>query len=174
MPATLSPVAIQTTTNVKPCGWTQTQVQNFAAEAASKLGYKPGADIEKIIHSLGGVIQDTHWDSPHATGYLRVRGPADFTIHLSLLSGGHRRRFTIAHELGHYILHTKGGEIAPAIVTRSGSNRLEWEANWFAAGFLMPAPEFKRLVKQGLDDSTLAYHFDVSLAAVQIRRAVLG
>ncbi|MDF3057506.1 MAG: hypothetical protein K0R17_1721 [Rariglobus sp.] len=157
-----------------PTGWTQKQVQSFAADISKKLGYTPGADIEAVVTRLGGHITNDHWDSPGATGYIDVRGHRDFTINLSPLSGGKRRRFTIAHEIGHYILHTQFGKIRPVKITRDGSNRLEWEANWFAAGFLMPATEFKRLAQQGRNDAELAHHFDVSMAAVEIRRSVLG
>lgn len=156
-----------------PTNWTQRAVQNFAEDTASKLGYTPGGDIEKVVRLLGGTVRDEHWDSPSATGYVEVHGSRNFTINLSPLAGGKRRRFTIAHELGHYILHTQMGKLHPVRITREGSNRLEWEANWFAAGFLMPAAEFKRLVKEGRNDAELAFHFDVSMAAVEIRRTVL-
>lgn len=158
----------------EPVNWTQKQVQAFAADIAGKVGYAPGGNIEKIVATLGGTITDDHWDSPNATGYIEVRGPRDFTINLSPLAGGKRRRFTIAHEVGHFILHSQLGKIHPLRITRDGSNRLEWEANWFAAGFLMPADEFKRLADEGRNDAELAHHFDVSMAAVEIRRAVLG
>lgn len=159
---------------IEPINWTQKQVQNFAADAATKLGYAPGGDIQAIVKKLGGKTVDDHWDSPNATGSIEVHAPQDFTIRLSPFSGGRRRRFTIAHELGHYILHSKLGELAPVTITRDGTGRLEWEANWFAAGFLMPAGEFKRLAEEGRNDAELAHYFDVSMAAVAIRRTVLG
>lgn len=157
----------------EPTNWTQKAVQTFAEETADKLGYKPGGDIEQVVRALGGTIVEEQWDSPSATGHVDVRGHRDFTINLSPLAGGQRRRFTIAHEIGHYILHTQLGKLHPVRITREGSNRLEWEANWFAAGFLMPAAEFKRLMKEGRNDAELAFHFDVSMAAVEIRRTVL-
>ena len=49
-----------------------------------------------------------------------------------------RRRFTIAHELGHLALrHLHGGEIVVDDIVSGGSPR-EREANAFAAGLLMP------------------------------------
>ncbi|MBW8782955.1 MAG: ImmA/IrrE family metallo-endopeptidase [Verrucomicrobia bacterium] len=157
-----------------PTNWTQQSVQDFAETTAAKLGYQPGGDIEHVVRLLGGMVTDEHWDSPSATGYIEVRDSRDFTINLSPLASGTRRRFTTAHELGHYILHTHMGKLHPVRITREGSNRLEWEANWFAAGFLMPTAEFKRLVKEGRNDAELAFHFDVSMSAVEIRRTVLG
>jgi hypothetical protein len=158
----------------EPVNWPQAQVQDFAADAATKLGYTPGGDIDAVVTKLGGRIKHDAWDSTRQTGFIEVSGPGNFCISLSPLASGQRRRFTIAHEIGHYILHTRNGQIHPVTITRDGSDRLEWEANWFAAGFLMPAREFKKLAQQGWNDAELAHHFDVSMAAVEIRRRVLG
>lgn len=157
-----------------PINWTQKTVQDFAADTATKLGYAPGGDIEAVVTKIGGTITNDHWESSNNTGYIVVRGPRNFTIDLSPLASGYRRRFTIAHELGHYVLHSRLGKVAPVKIPRDGTGRLEWEANWFAAGFLMPAAEFKRLAKLGWNDAELSRHFDVSMAAVEIRRSVLG
>lgn len=60
-----------------------------------------------------------------------------------------RRRFTIAHELGHWYLHQNGQQslfcrhgTVDADETKAGRPELpheEVEANWFAASLLMPA-----------------------------------
>ena len=64
-----------------------------------------------------------------------------------------RRRFTIAHELGHWRLHRdadkravfcRSGSIAPDTQTRTVLPPAEDEANVFAAAVLMPA----RLVRE--------------------------
>lgn len=64
-----------------------------------------------------------------------------------------RRRFTIAHELGHWRLHRdaheravfcRSGSIAPDTQTRAALPPAEDEANAFAAAVLMPA----RLVRE--------------------------
>ena len=66
-----------------------------------------------------------------------------------------RRRFTIAHELGHWVLHRRGqqalfcrkGTVAedPAPAPREPLPEPEREANAFAAALLMPAPLVERL-----------------------------
>jgi Zn-dependent peptidase ImmA (M78 family) len=53
-----------------------------------------------------------------------------------------RFRFTCAHELGHFVLHQ---EVAQSFqdgveVGTNELNQIEWEADRFAAAFLMPAP----------------------------------
>ena len=157
----------------KPIGWTQRQVQNFASDAAKKWGYTANGDIYPVVTMLGGRIEMTDWFSPQQTGRIKVSGPGDFLIQLSPFSGETRRLFTIAHELGHYVLHSQFGKF-PLEISRHGSDRVEWEANWFAAGFLMPATEFRNLVNQGWNEAEIATRFKVSEAAVGIRKTVLG
>jgi Zn-dependent peptidase ImmA (M78 family) len=50
---------------------------------------------------------------------------------------------------------------------------LDIEANWFAAGFLMPEKPFLALHNQGWTDAMLGEHFDVSERLVEIRRGGL-
>lgn len=55
-------------------------------------------------------------------------------------SGNGRHRFTIAHELGHYVLHQDGVKLCRV----DGNKRIEsyldpeWQANTFASAILMP------------------------------------
>lgn len=55
-----------------------------------------------------------------------------------------RQRFTLAHELGHYVLHMDYGKNSyQEIYTRSNeSSTQEVEANYFAAELLMPKDRF--------------------------------
>lgn len=103
-------------------------------------------------------------------------------VNLSELAS--RRRFTIAHELGHYILHKKVDEELYAHRDAGGSSQEEQEANFFASNILMP----KDLINQALDmcDKSLssisdyykieyiAEQFAVSKSAAQIRLEQLG
>ena len=158
----------------KPCGWQRQIVQSFAEDAAERLGYTPGADLYSLVQKMGGRIEVRGSHDSNATGSIHVRGPGDFIIYLSPYSGYQRDRFTIAHELGHYVLHSQMGTVAPLEVNRDGTGRVEWEANWFAAGFLMPKGEFKSMLRKGFSNAALAVHFDVSEAAVAVRRQALG
>jgi Zn-dependent peptidase ImmA (M78 family) len=60
------------------------------------------------------------------------------------------------------------------IAGRKGSNRVEWEANWFAASLLMPEDVFKTAVNEGLSDMHLVARFNVSMEAAQVRKKVLN
>lgn len=154
-------------------GWTKRSIDDLAARAAAELGYKPGADLKPIVEQLGGRVVVGTVPETGSTGYVEVDGEGKFVIALSPLPGEYRNRFTIAHELGHYILHSKIGE-KPLFATRQAGSRAEWEANWFAAAFLMPADEF---VVQWTESKgsigRLINHFQVSGGAVEIRRDTL-
>jgi hypothetical protein len=167
--ASSSPYAV----SAEPCGWSRSKVQDFASEVASKLGYRPGDSLEPIVGNLGGEIEIAPDEVGASTGSIVVAGPGKFTIFLSPYSGQMRDRFTIAHEIGHYVLHSQLGK-KPVTVLRDGTGRLEWEANWFAAGFLMPEKEFRSLVRKGYGEASLAVHFGVSEAAVSVRRSSMA
>jgi Zn-dependent peptidase ImmA (M78 family) len=91
-----------------------------------------------------------------------------------------RRRFTIAHELGHFLMPShKGDEHCTAADLREmrldeDHRRREAEANRFAAGLLMPRPWFSRDMER-LGDAevthvqTLAERYCTSLEAASNR-----
>jgi Zn-dependent peptidase ImmA (M78 family)/DNA-binding XRE family transcriptional regulator len=90
------------------------------------------------------------------------------TIALSGKGNPMRRRFSVAHELGHLLLHP---DPAP------GSPRHEREANAFAAEFLMPADELRPLLPTPVDVPALkevADGYGVSVAALVYRGKDLG
>jgi len=73
-----------------------------------------------------------------------------------------RRRFTIAHELGHFLIPTHDGQHSCTLADMSEKRRdtdhrrREAEANRFAAGLLMPKPWFERDL-QRLGDADVAH-----------------
>ena len=87
-----------------------------------------------------------------------------------------RRRFTIAHELAHLILHKGliGDGITDDALYRSGlSNKVEAQANRLAARILMPWELIDPMINEGKTDiETLAAAFNVSLSAMSIRMGV--
>lgn len=103
-----------------------------------------------------------------------------------------RQRFTIAHEIGHFILHrgnlvhvNKGYRVN--FRNDNSSKAIDFEeieANTFAAALLMPEKEVKKIIKRKLNDGIdledsdelkkIAEHFNVSLQAMIIRLIRLG
>lgn len=126
------------------------------------------------------------------SGVLLIKGPER---HILVNQAHHpnRQRFSIAHELGHLVLHHKDGDRlfvdthiklyqrvgAPSskVYTEPGSATTpqeEREANQFASALLMPAPLLKQAAKERdlwdeLDVSALASMFAVSEQAMAIR-----
>lgn len=84
-----------------------------------------------------------------------------------------RRRFTIAHELGHFLLgHGLGEEYQEQMVDDffDKPHDQEREANLFASHVLMPTQAVKtEVAKDGLDLEKLAKTFEVSKQAITIR-----
>lgn len=159
-----------------PANFSKESVEQLAEEIADTFGFKPGDSIESLIQNqLGGTIvyQDVDDWLRTESGSIEVRGRGNFTIYLSRFTSHLRDRFTMAHELGHYVLHSNFGE-RPVRVARDGSNRVEWEANWFAAGFLMPRRKFTQACRTTPEARRLAAKFDVSIAAAQVRMESLG
>ncbi len=91
----------------------------------------------------------------------------------------HRQQFTIAHEIGHYILHLKN-EILHYdnhAFYRADNvlNSDEVEANYFAAELLMPEELVVKLIDKGINSiQDLAKRFDVSEDAMRYRLTYLG
>lgn len=159
----------------EPCGLSKQEVDRLASQVAEKVGYQPGGDLETIVTNLGGTIEFQPWAEATGGGSLEVypeRGT--FLMRISPLVGRLRNRFTIAHELGHYFLHSDVGK-KPIQALREGTGRVEWEANWFAAGFLMPAVKFVEdwKVLRG-NVGKLMSLYEVSEQVIEIRQQFLA
>ena len=173
---------------VSASGFSKESVYSFAENVADQLGYRPNGDLTKIVGKLGGAIEvKSFWDAESTdndSGSAEFRNENDFTIFISDSTTVERDRFTIAHELGHYVLHylwpIRNGETpSPKRALRYGSDRAEWEANWFAAAFLMPKEDFLEAAKASkvsskYDFQALAGHFGVSASAAKVRAKALG
>lgn len=87
-----------------------------------------------------------------------------------------RRRFTIAHEIAHAVLHPQliGDGITDDALLRSGlSNSVEAQANRLAADILMPRDKLNAILAKGISNvKALADLFDVSEQAMAIRLGV--
>ena len=96
-----------------------------------------------------------------------------------------RHRFTIAHELGHFLLPSHKAKqqctLPDLMETRQDNEhrRREAEANRFAAGVLMPKARFSRDIRRLVDADvghvqTLAEQYDTSLEATANRYVELS
>ena len=157
-------------------GWYRSQVSSVAEEVAELLDYRPGDPLEPIVRSLGGTIEIADPDA-RDVNYGSIVAEGDrFVISLPLDSSPLRDRFTLAHELGHLLLHYRyrrmemGENIPKMRANRFGDDQAEYEANWFAAAFLMPGKAF-RVAYHALEGSipAVADKFKVSQSAATVR-----
>ncbi len=130
--------------------------------------------VDWLVKRLNGdAIIPSMWDSDNS-GSLVVRAKDDFTIHLSPYTSPLHDVFTIAHELGHYFLHCDLEGKEEVRFNRLGSNKEEWQANRFAAAFLMPKNEFKKQWNHyNKNIWMVGAHFGVSSSAANIRAQTL-
>lgn len=107
--------------------------------------------------------------------------PAGFEIRVNKYEISERQRFTVAHEIAHYLLHRDdiGAGVVDSIMYRSNlTSRKETEANRLAADIVMPAKvvgrELERIGGMRTDEAVekLASMFRVSLPAMKVRLGV--
>lgn len=108
---------------------------------------------------INGVIEYTGSTNPKAK------------IFINSAHAKNRKSFTIAHEMGHFLLHPSEEKYRVDIVDYSKPESVdETEANYFAASLLMPKGEFVKLVKLAAPDTEIAKYFGVSEVAVKKRK----
>lgn len=161
----------------QPTNFSKGGIEKVAQHVSQSLGYEPGGDLAALIRTrMRGRIQYIDLDLwlNDDTDTIEVYADGSFCIFLSRVGGLLRNRFTLAHELGHYVLHSRSGQQTLRAARSLLNERAEWEANWFAAELLMPKKQFLAEVQEGRTDLQLSSLFLVSLAAIRVRREVLG
>ena len=163
---------------VEPTNWPKSIIYEHAEKVGEVLGYDPSKPLEDIVTSLGGRITYQNLFEVEETndGSIQIEEDGSFNIFLPDYVSVERNRLTIAHELGHYVLHREHGKRQQAARLINASNdRAEWEANWFAAGFLMPKSEFeKKFDELNGHPVALARHFRVSVQSAEIQAKNYG
>lgn len=171
------PEAVDVHQQVEPLNWSKFAVCKFAGEFAEMLALEPGADLEPVVRMYGGTIeyQDIFQAEDSKDGSIVIEADGRFAVYLPDYVSVERNRFTLAHELGHYILHKiiadKTVPLKAARMTTAENGRAEWEANWFAAGLLMPQKQFSAHVEAAQNDIvSVARKFRVSLEAARYQK----
>lgn len=142
-----------------------------ASEAARKLrkawglGLDPIENLTKIIEKSGVYIFYCDFGEDHIDGVSLQTQDSAPCIFLNRNQPNDRIRFTLAHELGHLVLH----KFAPSI-------DMEEEANEFAAEFLVPTESIKGQL-QTTNLKTYAANklaWKVSMAALIVKAKNIG
>jgi Zn-dependent peptidase ImmA (M78 family) len=151
-------------------------VIKHAENMAKSLDVSPTSNLRELITKNGGTIHDitfSVYQQFEKVGvldnsiYVRAQGDFDIMLHADLLSD--QVRYTLAHELGHYILHGQPMSFA----RQKGDSQIEYEAYWFAVGFLMPEELFRKAYKVSNDMAYLHGVFRVPHTLIQNRQLSL-
>ena len=144
------------------------------AVAAPFLREAP-VDLLAMARALGLTVQMDAPMSPDLSERIRHggNGPAGFHIEVNGAHSPNRRRFTLAHEIAHFLLHRDliGDGIDDTALYRSRlSDQTEVEANRLAADILMPAALLRDIYRAGARSlAGLSATFQVSEEAMRIR-----
>ncbi len=157
-----------------------------AEEVLARLGIKsPPAPVEKIAKALGAQVRFAPFDD-ELSGMVHIKDGLPI-IGVNALHHPNRQRFTIAHELGHLELHRDMITAAvhvdkafPALMRDSnsatGMEKIEIQANQFAAALLMPCAMIREALagrQFDIEDEgpleELAKKFKVSKQALEYR-----
>lgn len=146
-------------------------------------------DVHRIAVSLGLTVREALFDAD-MSGFL-YQDQHQAVVGINQSHSNVRKRFTLAHEVGHYVLHQRGTtyvdrHTGPTVLrrdhhSRDGNDRKEIEANGFAAELLMPAHFLERDVLKLRDTYDadelilkLSRKYEVSAQAMTIRLMKLG
>jgi Zn-dependent peptidase ImmA (M78 family) len=166
--------------------------RSFAEKLAERYGSKvPPINVERIAKSVG--LRLVYADLGSDVSGLLVTKPPHSYVCIHEKDVENRQRFTIAHEIGHFMLRHQFETGTHVHVDRghfisqrgpqasAGIDLKEIEANQFAACLLMPAGILRNKVGElgstpllDRDVSKLAQGFCVSEQAMTIRLTSLG
>jgi hypothetical protein len=154
-------------------------VRDERADALRARYHAAFGDVELPV-PVGAIAEDLLGLKVDESEDLAVSGmllPLERQIWLNAGEVAPRRRFTLAHELGHWVCQHLEGKTAPVYCRAadvrpepSAADRaLEREANVFAAELLMPQSRLRSEWGQIPSIEELARRFDVSAEAMQWR-----
>lgn len=165
---------------------TTEQIQAIIDKYKDQVPVKVGA----IAEELGISLVSTTELPPNNSGSLVKEKNGRYTIYVDQTDSIRRQRFTIAHEIGHFVEHhhreflDKVGEILNArktLYTRPNGTaeattykKIEKEADAFAGDLLMPKDKFIQVWENAQTLREVADTFGVSEMAANVRAAVLG
>lgn len=165
------------------------EIEKRAANILREHGlYSVPVDPVTLANRQGIKVHNAKFSEEGISGMLAKRGE-NVTMLIHQSESPARKRFSIAHELGHHFLHLlEDGEIIDTDVDmfrfelvegedeeKQEHRRREIQANIFAAALLMPADLVEDAYRNVTKDLTeLAHIFRVSEAAMGYRLGQLG
>jgi hypothetical protein len=136
---------------------------------------RPPVDVAYCAE-VAGIHAITYSElSERHSAFLMKRGPIVGLI-VNRKQPQVRQRFSIAHEIGHWVLERipETKELAPVAARGRQYDEVERVCNFFAACLLMPRNWTRERFEWGLTNGELAKAFEVSTDAVRLRLRELG
>lgn len=152
-------------------------LDQIAQELLCNLGIDGyNIDISTVARKLGlNVLSSSYEDN--IAGYIKYEKNGEKNIYVNNTHPIVRQRFTVAHEVAHFILHRElldleGG--TPLYRTGTSRDIIERQADALGASILMPKQAVQKLYETVKDANILARVFNVSKDAMEIRLNNLG
>lgn len=130
-----------------------------------------------IAQQLDMKVYEMALDAEVSGAIVKERGKAPVIV-VSNSDSNTRKRFSVAHEIGHYVLQLSSSEgnydeyehvDFRDNCSRNKTNKIEVFCNYFAAYLLMPTEEVHRLARQNKNIYEMSSYFDVSGEAMKHR-----
>ena len=144
--------------------------------------FKVPVDVVKIAKLNSIKVYEGNLDK-NVSGAIRYNKEKDyFEILVNKNDTRQRKRFTIAHEIGHFFLHKEklmSDEIHIDIMYRMPNEdeeqkRREKDVDYFAGALLMNKTLLTKMYNENNTITELAEIFDVSVSAMTVRLDILG
>lgn len=153
------------------------KIESITSLIREKTGFNDTliVDVSEIAKQLGfEVYEDDFNGNDDISGKVIIDSDSKkFEIYVNKKESEERKRFTIAHELGHVFLHASSKGTYQDTFYRGQCydefDRLEYQANLFASSLLMPKDTVKKLWNDFKKIEPISKFFVVSEDAAKIR-----
>lgn len=137
---------------------------------------EPPVDVYEIARNNGITIKEERFpdDLKDVSGFINIQSSQP-VMYVNTSDSPNRKKFTVAHELAHWVLHQDEIKTDPekAVLLRmaigANTDPLEQEANAFAAELLVPMDYFQT-IEDDKSISELAELFQVSTEVIGYRK----
>lgn len=159
------------------------EARERAEALVRRFGDTVPVEPERIAEALGVKVVAAPPTHSGLSGALIITEKGSPVILYNRNDPPARRRFTMAHELGHYLMHTSEGQVQVLFRddrSSRGTSIREIQANAFAAALLMPEHAIRARVKKPItpiqsdEVDEFAEVFGVSSQAMGYRLIDLG
>ncbi len=160
------------------------QIEKLAGETFEKGGGAVPVPIVRIAQKLGLQIYEMAMPKMNESvpSGILTQMENKWVVILNQDDSPTRKRFTVAHEIGHFLLHKgrgfiddfSAGETFYRNVEENQTLEIEKEANLFAAAVLMPEQKLKEIWPSCNNPAEAAEKFNVSEVSMTYRLKNLG